>query len=161
MLCQAALSASHTKRGYLRDKFYRIKARRGHGRAVMAIADKILLAAYHMLRDGVPYRDLGDNYLDQRDQKRTVANLVTRIEALGYRVRLAPAPPQPVESSVSPPLQPVESSVSLPPPPVDSTASPPPRRLPRKRIQRLRNDSEALPAKKGVNPGEEFQSRVG
>src|SRR4051794_1538599 len=34
-------------------------------RAALAIAHKIVVAAYHMLAGGVAYRDLGDAYLDQ------------------------------------------------------------------------------------------------
>jgi hypothetical protein len=68
MLVGAAISASHTKGSYLKDKFYRLKARRGSLRAALAIAHKILIAAYHMLAKGIPYRDLGEAYLDQIDQ---------------------------------------------------------------------------------------------
>lgn len=93
MLCQAASGASHTKNSYLRDKFYRLKARRGHGRAIMAIAHKILVAAFHILKTRVGYRDLGASYLDQRDKSRTVASLVSRIEALGFAVSLLPHTP--------------------------------------------------------------------
>ncbi|MEI7894802.1 MAG: IS110 family transposase [Myxococcales bacterium] len=92
MLCQAAQAAAHTKKGYLRDKFYRIKARRGHNCAIMAIAHKILVAAYHILRDLVPYQDLGDNYLDKRDKDRVVAGLVSRLRSLGLECTLTPAP---------------------------------------------------------------------
>jgi transposase len=89
-LVGAAISASHKKSSYLRDKFYRVKARRGALRAAVAIAHKILVAAYHMLKRGVSYRDLGELYLDQVDQTRTVTNLKRRLERLGYQVSLEP-----------------------------------------------------------------------
>jgi hypothetical protein len=38
----------------------------------------------------LPYRDLGEAYLDQIGQTRTVANLKRRLERLGYRVTLEP-----------------------------------------------------------------------
>jgi hypothetical protein len=57
-------------------------------RAALAIAHKILVAAYHMLAKGLPYRDLGEAYLDQIAQTRTVANLKRRLERLGYHVTL-------------------------------------------------------------------------
>jgi transposase len=88
MLCLAANAAVHTKNSYMRDKFYRLKARRGHGRAIMAIAHKILVASFHILKTRVGYRDLGPTYLDMRDKSRTVAGLVARIEALGFAVSL-------------------------------------------------------------------------
>ena len=88
ILVGAAISASRAKGSYLKDKFHRLKARRGAMRAALAIAHKILVSAYHMLAKGLPYRDLGEAYLDQIGQTRTVANLKRRLERLGYRVTL-------------------------------------------------------------------------
>jgi transposase len=90
ILVGAAISASRTKGSYLKDKFHRLKARRGGMRAALAIAHKILVSAYHMLAKNLPYRDLGQAYLDQISQTRTVANLKRRLERLGYRVTLEP-----------------------------------------------------------------------
>jgi transposase len=90
ILVGAAISASRTKGSYLKDKYHRLKARRGALRAALAIAHKILVSAYHMLIKNVPYRDLGEAYLDQIGQTRTVANLKRRLERLGYRVILEP-----------------------------------------------------------------------
>jgi transposase len=94
MLCQSAHAASRTKKGYLRDKFYRLKARRGHGRALIAIAHKILIAAYHILKKLEPYTDLGDSYLDERDKTRTIQSLVARLEALGMHVSVSQQTPK-------------------------------------------------------------------
>ena len=90
ILVGAAMSASRTKGSYLKDKFHRLKARRGALRAALAIAHKILVSAYHMLAKNLPYRDLGEAYLDQISQTRTVANLKRRLERLGYNVTLEP-----------------------------------------------------------------------
>ena len=86
----AAISASRTKGSYLKDKFHRLKARRGALRAALAIAHKILVSAYHMLSKNLPYRDLGEAFLDRLGQTRTVANLKRRLERLGYQVTLEP-----------------------------------------------------------------------
>src|SRR5215471_14033162 len=64
-LVEAATSAARAKGTYLRDKFYRLKARRGYKRAVVTVAHKILVAIYHMLSQNVSYNDLGDRYLDR------------------------------------------------------------------------------------------------
>ena len=90
MLVGAAISAARTKGSYLKDKYHRLKARRGALRAALAIAHKILVSAYHMLAKNLPYRDLGEAYLDQISQTRTVANLKRRLERLGYNVTLEP-----------------------------------------------------------------------
>jgi transposase len=90
MLVGAARPAARTKGSYFKDKYYRLKARRGSMRAAVAIAHKILVAAYHMLARRVDYRDLGEAYLDQIDQTRTAANLKRRLERLGYVVSISP-----------------------------------------------------------------------
>lgn len=97
-LAEAAMAAKNTKGSYLRDKYYRLKGRRGPKRALVAIAHKILVAAYHIIRDGVPYVDLRDTYLDSLDKNRVTRSLVRRLERLGHHVTLeaispATAPP--------------------------------------------------------------------
>lgn len=94
-LVQAAVSASHAKDTYLKDKYRRLKARRGPKRAAMAIAHKILIAAYHMLSLAVDYKDLGTAFLDQVSADVTKRGLVKRLERLGYQVMLQPIEPQP------------------------------------------------------------------
>jgi len=89
-LIEAAVAASHTKGSYLRDKYYRLRARRGSKRAAMAIAHKILIAAFNMLATRSPYRDLGATYLDGLEKRHTTRNLVRRLERLGYEVTLGP-----------------------------------------------------------------------
>jgi transposase len=88
-LVEAAQAALKKKNSYFRDKFHRLKARRGYKRALMAIAHKILTAIYHMLRDGKDFHDLGSQYLDRTDQRRTTRKLVKRLEALGYDVTIS------------------------------------------------------------------------
>ena len=56
----------------------------------MAIAHKILVAAYHMLARGVPFRELGEAFLDQQARQRTVRQLLRRLDHLGYDVMLRP-----------------------------------------------------------------------
>lgn len=94
-LVQAAVSASHAKGTYLKDKYWRLKAKRGPKRAAMAIAHKILIAAYHMLSRGVDYKELGPTFLDQLSADVTKHGLVKRLERLGYQVTLQPIEPQP------------------------------------------------------------------
>jgi transposase len=87
-LIGAAIGAAKKKGSYLKDKYFRLKARRGAMRAAVAIAHKILIAAYHILSTGQPYKDLGEVYLDQLAEKRVTTDLVRRLERLGYQVNL-------------------------------------------------------------------------
>jgi len=87
-LVQAAMGAGRKSGSYLKEKFWRLKARRGPKRAALAIAHKILIAAYHMLLNDCPYKDLGLAYLDTFSVTVVKATLVKRLERLGYRVSL-------------------------------------------------------------------------
>jgi transposase len=89
-LVQSAVCAARVKRTYLRSKYWRLASRIGKKRAAMAIAHKILIAAYHMLRDAVAYADLGEAYLDARNATATARALTKRLEAMGYSVTLEP-----------------------------------------------------------------------
>ena len=89
-LVEAALAATHEKEAYFREKFYRLKARRGYKRALIAVAHKILIAVYEVLSSKTAYRDLGVGYLDKIEPKRLKRSLVRRLERLGYSVSLTP-----------------------------------------------------------------------
>lgn len=87
-LVEAANSAAKAKGTYLRDKFYRLKARRGYKRAAVAVGHKILVAIYHILSHQVCYNELGDVYLDNLNKHQLTRNLINRLERLGYAVTL-------------------------------------------------------------------------
>ena len=56
----------------------------------MAVAHKLLIAAFHMLATGEAFRELGETHLDQVARKRSTAKLVQRLSNLGYDVTLIP-----------------------------------------------------------------------
>ena len=87
-LTQAAWAATRRKNGYLAAQYRRLAARRGKKRAIVAVGHTILVAAYHVLKDAVEYQDLGAEHFDQRRRDRTVAQLVSRLQRLGYHVAL-------------------------------------------------------------------------
>jgi transposase len=90
-LVQAAHAAARTKGTYLAAQYRRLAARRGRAKAAVAVAHSILIIAYHVLREGTVYCDLGGNYFDERDRQGVERRLVHRLEGLGYTVSLAPA----------------------------------------------------------------------
>lgn len=91
MLVQAAHAASKKKSAYFRTKFQRLRSRRGAKRAAVAIAHKIAVAVWHMLKNNQDYADLGEHHLDQINTQRAARNLVRRLESLGYEVRIEKA----------------------------------------------------------------------
>jgi transposase len=91
VLVQAAWPASTKTDSYFRSQYLRLKARRGPKKAIVAVAASILTAAYHMLRTGAEYHDLGADHFDRIARTNAKERLVRRLTALGYRVTLEPA----------------------------------------------------------------------
>jgi transposase len=94
-LTESAKAAARTKGTYLSAHYHRIKGRRGPGKATVAVAHSILVAAYHMLERGVPYHDLGEDYFHRRQAEhaeRYKTRLVRQLERLGHKVTLEPLP---------------------------------------------------------------------
>jgi transposase len=88
-LVTAAWAAVRVKSSYLHAQFLRLKARRGAKKAILAVAASMLTAIYFMLQNGVPYRDLGPQYFDQRQRARTIRRLLRRLHDLGCPVTIA------------------------------------------------------------------------
>jgi transposase len=91
VLVQAAWAAVRTKDTYYRAQFYRLRARRGPKKAILAVAASMLTAIYYILLDGVEYRELGGHYFDRLDRTKVTNRLVKRLRELGYRVQLEEA----------------------------------------------------------------------
>jgi transposase len=94
-LVQCAWAASRKKASYLQAQYHRLRGRRGPKKAVCAVAASILTAAYHMLKDGTAYRDLGPDHFDRRAKEVQARRLVRRLADLGYAVELTPLEPAP------------------------------------------------------------------
>jgi transposase len=88
VLCEMAWIVSRMKDNYLSAFYHRIARRRGKKRAIIAVAHKILVIIYHMLKNNKPYEDLGGDYFDQLDAARIQRRAVQRLEQLGYAVTL-------------------------------------------------------------------------
>src|ERR1035437_4619195 len=89
-LGQCAWAAVKKKNSYLQAQFYRIKARRGPKKAIMAVVASILTAIYHMLKDGTMYKDLGSNHFNRRSTDQQKTHLIKRLADLGYPVENNP-----------------------------------------------------------------------
>jgi transposase len=91
MLVQCAWAAARTKRSYFHGMYQRIKARRGHKRALIAIAHAMLTTMWHLLSRASDYTDLGFVQQHRQNPQRLTRHLVQRLEQLGYSVALTPA----------------------------------------------------------------------
>jgi transposase len=89
-LVTAAWAAVRVKDSYLQAQFHRLRSRRGAKKAILAVAASMLTAAYHMLKNGVEYKDLGAEHFTRRDRSKMIQRLVRRINDLGCQVQLIP-----------------------------------------------------------------------
>jgi transposase len=87
-LVESAQAAARSKNNYLAAHYTRLKGRRGHKRAVIAVGHSILVVAYHILTRHQPYDDLGADYYLRRDEQAHARRLVRQLERLGYDVTL-------------------------------------------------------------------------
>lgn len=93
-ICQAAWAASHTRNTYLSAFYWRMQARKGPQKAVMALAHHMITIVYNVLARGEEYVELGGDYYDQRSKPKVVSRMVSRLMKLGYQVTLTPAEPE-------------------------------------------------------------------
>jgi transposase len=100
-LCQSAWAATRKKNCYVAAFFYRKAGKHGIRKAIVATAHKLLLIAFCILRDGVPYQEAGGDYFDQLHPERTRNRLVRRLQRLGLNVVLTPHPSSPPLSAPS------------------------------------------------------------
>ncbi len=91
-LAEVANVASRMKGTYLAAQFRRSAARRGTGRAVIAVGHSVLVAIYHMLTRWEPYHELGAQYFDEHERDHVQRRLVHRLERLGFAVTLEALP---------------------------------------------------------------------
>jgi transposase len=103
VLFECALASTRKKDSYHKDKYHRLKARRGAMRALFAIGHKLARAAYRVLTTGESYEDLGAGYLDAKVKPLVVRNLIDRLTALGcdkdLLLQALPKPPPAAEVS--------------------------------------------------------------
>ncbi len=85
-MVQSAWAATRTKGTYLRSKYDSLVGRRGKKRALIAVAHKIMIAAYFILKDKVPYKELGADYLDKMNKEKQIKRHLQKLRDLGVDV---------------------------------------------------------------------------
>jgi transposase len=92
-LTESAKAAARTKGTYLAAHHAQLRGRRGEAKAIGATRHDILVAYFHIVRDQVPFRELGPDWQRKRySPEHRARRLQRQIEALGYQVTLSEAP---------------------------------------------------------------------
>ena len=79
-----AHAAIRNKSSYFYAQFMRISAHRGKKRAYVAVAHSMLIAIYHILKDGVVFKDLRSEYYNQFNKERKINAYLKKLKALGW-----------------------------------------------------------------------------
>ena len=88
-LTESAKAAVRTKKIYIAAHFAQLRGRRGEPKAIGAIRHDLLIAYYYIVKDEVPYRDLGPTWQHKRySVEHRARRLQRQLEALGYAVTL-------------------------------------------------------------------------
>ncbi len=84
-LVECGWGATRKKDGFLKRKYESLVGRRGKKEALVAVGHKIIIAAYHVIKDKEAYREpaLHDN---PRKKRKQVKNYLNRLKDLGYDV---------------------------------------------------------------------------
>ena len=86
MLCQCGWAAIRVKDSRISALYYRLVKRMGKQKAIMAVSHLLLRIIYVVLRDKVPYEELGADYLGKREK--TIEYWIRKINQMGYEVEL-------------------------------------------------------------------------
>ncbi len=86
ILVEVAWAAIKKKNSYYRAKYYKLKVRRGPKKAIVAIAHRISKAIYNIIKHGATFKDLGEDYLENKSKDRALSNMKNRANLLGYRL---------------------------------------------------------------------------
>ena len=86
----AALAATRTDT-FLAARYRRIRTRRGHLRALVAIQRTMLTAIWHVLTTSQPYHDLGSDYYTRRRPGTIIAKAIQQLRAAGITLTFTSA----------------------------------------------------------------------
>ena len=89
-MVECARTAIRNKQSYLYSRYQRIAAQRGGKRALIAIVHTMLIAIYRMLKEKVPYYDLGADYYTVIQHDKLIERNLSSLEKLGVDVIIQP-----------------------------------------------------------------------
>jgi transposase len=87
-LLEATWAAVKENDSYLSAQYHRLVPHKGKKKAAIAVSHSMLIAAYWILKEGVPYKDLGPDYFLRRNQEAIQRRCVRQLQQLGFHVTL-------------------------------------------------------------------------
>jgi transposase len=86
ILIEVAWAATKCKDSYYRDKYFRLKARLGPKKAIVAIAHRIAKALFFIIKHGQEFTNLGKEYLSLLHAQRRYEYLRREAKVIGYNL---------------------------------------------------------------------------
>jgi transposase len=86
LMVEVAWAAVKKRGSYYKDKYYRLRGRLGPKKAIVAIAHRILKAIYHIIKDRVPFKDLGENFILEQNRDAKLKYLKKQAKLLGHEL---------------------------------------------------------------------------
>lgn len=83
-LVTCAHIAVKNKKSYFYAQFMRISAHRGPKCTYVAVAHSMPITVYHILKDGVVFKDLGAGYYNQFNKERKINAYLKKLKVLGW-----------------------------------------------------------------------------
>lgn len=87
-LIEGAQAAARSKATFLGAFYQRLRKRMKHKQAIMALAHRMLVIIYHLLKDQQPYHELGPDLAEEQAHEASKRWAIRRLEQLGYQVSL-------------------------------------------------------------------------
>jgi transposase len=76
---------------FLGAYYQRLRRRMGHKKALVALAHRILIIIYHLIKEQQAYRELGPGHVDEKAAEVAKRRALHALEQLGYDVTLQSA----------------------------------------------------------------------
>jgi transposase len=86
ILIQCAKSAKQNKNSFFFAQYQRLVVRRGANRTTVAVAHSKMIAIYHMLKNKVPFKDLGADYYAKFNSGAKAQYYLRKLQELGLSV---------------------------------------------------------------------------
>jgi transposase len=82
-LVEGVWSAARSKDSYLANKYRSLVRRKGPKKAILAVAHKILIAAYHIIKAKKRFQELASTYLDKYRKDKFITFYKGQLAKLG------------------------------------------------------------------------------
>lgn len=84
-MVECAWGATRKKDGFLKRKYESLVGRRGKKKALVAVGHKIIIAAYHVIKDKEAYKE-PQLHNNPRKTKKQIKNYLNRLKELGFEL---------------------------------------------------------------------------